>query len=154
MPSLYICSGGQTGIDHSALDVALELGLFCGGWAPKGKRCENGIISDTYIFIETKSTNYKERTFLNVLESSATLIFLPENSIKCIGTFLTIKFVKENNKPYYISNIKNPNYKDILFWLNSIEPEILNIAGPRESKFPGIYKEGKYVISKIIKSYI
>src|SRR5687767_12749390 len=31
---LKIVSGGQTGVDRAALDVALELGLFYGGWCP------------------------------------------------------------------------------------------------------------------------
>jgi len=154
LPSLYICSGGQTGIDRASLDIAFELGLLSGGWAPKEKRCEDGTIPKRYFFLETNTSNYKERTFLNIIESSATLIFLPKDPTKCKGTFLTIKYVKENNKPYFISNIKNPNYKEILVWLKSIEPKILNIAGPRESNYPGIYKEGINVISKIIKSYI
>lgn len=27
-----IISGGQTGVDRAALDVALELGISCDGW--------------------------------------------------------------------------------------------------------------------------
>ena len=32
-----IVSGGQTGVDRAALDVALELSIPCGGWCPKGR---------------------------------------------------------------------------------------------------------------------
>jgi hypothetical protein len=39
-----IISGGQTGVDRAALDVALELGIPCGGWCPKGRKAEDGRI--------------------------------------------------------------------------------------------------------------
>ena len=39
-PGLKIVSGGQTGVDVAALDVALALGLPCGGWCPRGRRTE------------------------------------------------------------------------------------------------------------------
>ena len=42
-----IISGGQTGVDRAALDVALELGLPCGGWCPKGRRAEEGPVHAT-----------------------------------------------------------------------------------------------------------
>jgi hypothetical protein len=34
-------SGGQTGADRAALDVALELKIRCGAWCPKGRRAED-----------------------------------------------------------------------------------------------------------------
>jgi len=43
-----IISGGQTGVDRAALDVALELGIPCGGWCPKGRKAEDGVIHDRY----------------------------------------------------------------------------------------------------------
>jgi hypothetical protein len=30
-----LVSGGQSGVDRAALDVALELGIPCGGWCPR-----------------------------------------------------------------------------------------------------------------------
>ena len=33
---LKIVSGGQTGVDRAALDVAIERGIAYGGWCPKG----------------------------------------------------------------------------------------------------------------------
>lgn len=29
-----LVSGGQTGVDRAALDLALEIGIPCGGWCP------------------------------------------------------------------------------------------------------------------------
>ena len=43
-----IISGGQTGADRAALDWALSRKLPCGGWCPKGRKAEDGIIPETY----------------------------------------------------------------------------------------------------------
>ncbi len=61
-----IISGGQTGVDRAALDVALELGFPCGGWCPKGRRAEDGKIPDRYPLAEASSPEYPVRTQLNV----------------------------------------------------------------------------------------
>ena len=45
---IKIISGGQTGVDRAALDVAIELGLQYGGFCPKGRLAEDGIIQDKY----------------------------------------------------------------------------------------------------------
>ncbi len=51
VPLQRIVSGGQTGVDRAALDVALELGLPCGGWCPKGRRAEDGPIPEAVAFL-------------------------------------------------------------------------------------------------------
>ena len=61
-----IISGGQTGVDRAALDVALELGIPCGGWCPKGRRAEDGRISDHYPLQQASSAEYPVRTQLSV----------------------------------------------------------------------------------------
>src|SRR6266568_1564918 len=52
---LKIVSGGQTGVDRAALDVAFELRLPCGGWCPRGRRAEDGPIQiDRWVQIEDR----------------------------------------------------------------------------------------------------
>lgn len=41
-----IISGGQTGADQAALDVAIKLGIPHGGWIPKGRKTEDGPLTD------------------------------------------------------------------------------------------------------------
>jgi hypothetical protein len=43
-----LVSGGQSGVDRAALDVALDLGIPCGGWCPRGRKAEDGTIPDRY----------------------------------------------------------------------------------------------------------
>ena len=55
---LKIVSGGQTGVDRAALNVGLALGLPVGGWCPKGRRAEDGVIPDRYPLMETPEADY------------------------------------------------------------------------------------------------
>nr|WP_305800882.1 putative molybdenum carrier protein [Thiolapillus sp.] len=73
-PDIRIISGGQTGVDRAALDVALELGLRCGGWCPKGRLALDGPLDERYPLKETESADYSVRTRLNVRDADATLI--------------------------------------------------------------------------------
>jgi hypothetical protein len=69
-PIEKIISGGQTGVDRAALDVAMELGIPCGGWCPQGRRAEDGRIREHYPLQETSSKEYPVRTRLNVFNYS------------------------------------------------------------------------------------
>ena len=48
---LMIISGGQTGVDRAALDVAIERGIPHGGYCPKGRRAEDGTVPSKYNLI-------------------------------------------------------------------------------------------------------
>ena len=69
-----IISGGQTGADQAALDIAIKLGISHGGWIPKGRLTENGILDPKYQLEEMETTNYNVRTEQNVIDSDGTLI--------------------------------------------------------------------------------
>ena len=73
-----IVSGGQTGVDRAALDIALELAIPCGGWCPKGRNAEDGVIPDKDPLMETNSRGYRVRTEKNVRDSGGTLILYKE----------------------------------------------------------------------------
>src|SRR2546423_13574935 len=67
-----IVSGGQTGADRAALDFALAHKIPQGGWCPKGRRAEDGVIEPCYRLVETPSSRYSQRTAWNVRDSDAT----------------------------------------------------------------------------------
>ncbi len=135
-----IVSGGQTGVDRAALDVALELGISCGGWCPKGRRAEDGSIDIRYPLKETRSANYRIRTERNVRESDGTLIFTwrePKG-----GTALTIKFAQKYKKPYCVVDLSvGGNPESVQRWGEVNQIKVLNIAGLRESELPGIHHQ-------------
>jgi tRNA nucleotidyltransferase (CCA-adding enzyme) len=69
-----IVSGGQTGADRAALDVAVSLGITSGGYCPFDRKAEDGRIPDSYPLKETRSPKYEKRTKLNVRSSDGTLV--------------------------------------------------------------------------------
>jgi hypothetical protein len=83
-----IVSGGQTGVDRAALDVALELGIPCGGWCPRNRIAEDGRIAERYPLRESATSDPSVRTELNVIDSDATLVLTWEKASG--GTLLTI----------------------------------------------------------------
>src|SRR5437660_8982603 len=95
-----LISGGQTGVDRAALDVAIELGLPCGGWCPKGRRAEDGRIPGRYPLKETPSWVYPQRTEWNIRDSDGTLVLTLSRATG--GTALTIHLAKSMRKPVLI----------------------------------------------------
>lgn len=135
-----IISGGQTGVDRAGLDVAMERGLACGGWCPKGRKTEAGPLPEQYPLQETKSATYAERTRLNVCDSDGTLI-LTRSKPKG-GTALTLELAKKMKKPVLVLDLsEDPDPKTVRQWAKRHKVKVLNIAGPRASENPGIYDD-------------
>lgn len=133
-----IVSGGQTGVDRAALDVAIALGIEHGGWCPRGRRSEDGTIPSRYEMRETDSPEYPVRTEQNVVDSDATLI-LWDGALKG-GTLLTRRVCARLDKPHLVLAIDRCDASDAQVWLAKQRPARLNVAGPRESTRPGIYQ--------------
>lgn len=144
-----IVSGGQTGVDRAALDVALFLDIEHGGWCPAGHRAEDGRIPGCYRLKPTKSRDYAVRTEQNVIDSDGTLILYSRRMSG--GTELTYKLARKHRRPCLAIDLTDadPNVSDQLHrWLEESNIEVLNIAGPRESSFPGIAKTAeKFLIN-------
>ena len=133
-----IVSGGQTGVDRAALDVALELGLPCGGWCPKGRKAEDGPIPSRYPLQETLSDDYAQRTEWNVRDSDGTLIV--NWGELAGGTAQTMDLAARLRKPCLVLDLATPPAASaVRAWLLAHQIQVVNVAGPRESKCPGIY---------------
>ena len=136
-----IVSGGQTGADRAALDVAIGLGLRTGGWVPHGRRAEDGRIPARYAgLIETATEEYGRRTALNVRDANATLIFSFGEPTG--GTALTLKLVRSSGNPFlaiYLESLASNDAADrVRDWLAQTRVRVLNVAGPRASGEPRI----------------
>jgi len=149
-----IVSGGQTGVDRAALDAALEAGLSCGGLAPKGRRAEDGIIPERYPLEECDSADYAVRTELNVVRSDATLIL--NRGRLSSGTWLTKEYCVRHKKPFIVVQIDQLSTgaaaAEVNRFLAEARPNVLNIAGPRESKSPGIYDLSFEILRLVLKA--
>ena len=142
-----LVSGGQTGVDRGALDAALAHGIPCGGWCPKGRRAEDGVIPARYPLTECDSRAYKTRTRMNVAESDATLVLADGAPIG--GTRLTIRFAEELAKPHLIAPL-DADPAAIARWLKETRCRVLNVAGPRESKMPGTQIRARRLIAAVL----
>ena len=141
---MKIVSGGQTGVDRAALDVALELGIECGGWCPAGRWAEDGPIDARYSLRETPSTDPAERTEWNVRDSDGTLLLTGGASP---GTELTREAARRLGRPVF--SWPADAIEDVgLFrrWLQVYSIDTLNVAGPRESESPGIYLQARRIL--------
>lgn len=143
-----LLSGGQTGVDRAALDAALALGIPCGGWCPQGRRAEDGQIPARYPLTETGSPGYRERTYLNVRDSDGTLI-LARGALSG-GTTLTRRVARALGKPCLVLDLaKAPDPRSVRAWMHNHDIRLLNVAGPRESQRPGIYRQAKRFLLRL-----
>lgn len=144
-----IVSGGQTGVDRAALDTALEQGIPCGGWCPKGRRAEDGVIDPRYPLEETPSEKYAQRTEWNVRDSDATLILT--KGVLRGGTLYTVQLAERMGKPHRAVNLLDPlPPSTVRQWLIQHRIKVLNVAGPRESTGAGIYAPAKLFLKKVL----
>lgn len=136
---MKIISGGQSGADRGGLDAAIELGLEHAGWCPAGRRAEDGTIPEQYQLVETTSAHYLPRTRMNVADADATIIFT-RGPLRG-GSQKTQEFAKEEGKPYLWLNTDmmfETLLQELSSFLKEYQPKILNVAGSRESKVPGL----------------
>jgi hypothetical protein len=144
-----IVSGGQSGVDRAALDTALELGIPCGGWCPKGSRAEDGPIDPRYGLVETPTDVNAQRTEWNARDSHGTLILLHGEAEG--GTAFTIECAEKYNRPYRVFQMTGKaDPAEFFHWIKDNGISTLNIAGPRESLIPGeIYKNAKRYLGEL-----
>lgn len=138
-----VISGGQTGVDRGALDGAIALGIKHGGFCPKGRKAEDGRIPARYKLTEADSSDYAVRTRLNVELADVTLVLTLWDQTP--GTKLTQKIIDQLDKPALIRLWEDDlnRLEEVAKSLrNFIEKnptfKVLNVAGPRESRAPGI----------------
>jgi len=137
-----IVSGGQTGVDRAALDWAIAHGVRHGGWCPKGRRAEDGIIPRRYRLKQTRSPAYNVRTRWNVRESDGTLI-VSANHLIVGGTKLAAEFAESLKKPLLhlaMTTGARRAARQLDRFITQHRIHVLNIAGPRDSEEPGIQK--------------
>jgi Circularly permutated YpsA SLOG family len=136
-----IISGGQTGVDRAALDVALKHRIKCGGWCPADRTDEDGKIPDRYPLKELKKGGNEARTEQNVRDSDGTIvIYFHELSG---GTAYTVGCCIQDRQPHRLIDAAKYSPEDaatlMVAFVVDHDVETLNIAGPRASEWAGAY---------------
>jgi putative molybdenum carrier protein len=159
-----IISGGQTGVDRSALDIALKHGIECGGWCPAGRLDEFGRIPERYPVqeleqgskegrspdrpggLETaapweKHGTFAERTMANARDSDGTIIVYCDQLRG--GTEYTVECCEQLRQPHQLIDASKVSVegaaKLIADFVRNHKIDILNVAGPRQSEWPEGY---------------
>lgn len=149
---MKIISGGQTGVDRAALDIALERGIEAGGWCPAGRLDEFGRIPARYPLKEMENGGFTERTLQNVKDSDGTVIIYPGKLSG--GTEQTFRFCVEQRRPHeLIDACKISTEKAaqlITDFVRENKIDILTVAGPRQSEWP----EGYEYASRALKAFL
>lgn len=150
-----IHSGGQTGVDRAALDVAIEFGIPIGGWCPAGGWAEDfpeppGLLTCYRQLRETPSSDANQRTEWNVRDSTATLAI--GDVAVSPGLTLTIEWANAFAKP--VCCVQPTEVDAALAFLVELgQPATLNIAGPRESEQPGVYLAAAHLLRRLFQSW-
>jgi hypothetical protein len=159
-----IISGGQTGADRGGLDAALDSGVPHGGWCPKGRISEDRIIPERYNLVETRSTAYPARTEANIVDAHCTVVFTFGKLTG--GSKKTVALAQKHQRPCLCLDLSiltdEAAARGVLEWLSpgglirsgmAVPPPnpVLNVAGSRESKAPGIQQRVRDVMRMALK---
>ena len=155
---MRIVSGGQTGVDRAALDVAISLGIEYAGWCPRGGLAEDltgppGLLAAYPLLRETASDDPKRRTVWNVRDSDATLV-LTRSDATSPGTVLTVVTAGRLGRSLLVVGVDETSAGErAAAWLRLLDHDVvLNVAGPRESQAPGIYEAAQALLDQLIGS--
>jgi len=155
---MKLISGGQSGADRAALDVALERGIAYGGWCPKGGWAEDfpvppGLLTKYPNLKETPLADPAQRTEWNVRDADVCLVITGAGGLEVSkGTTLACQQAQRYGKPCFVADLREPDmYEQTALWLraqlDTLGPDLkLAIGGPRESEAPGIYARAKAFI--------
>jgi hypothetical protein len=147
-----IVSGGQTGADRAALDVAIELGVGYGGWCPAGGWAEDlpdppGLLARYPHLREAESREPDVRTRLNVRDSDATLI-VRRAGVQSSGSDLTLETAQSLGRPALVTD---GDVDTVVAWLRELGGDVtLNVAGPRASGQPGVYETTRRLLLEVL----
>jgi len=155
MGVVRVISGAQTGADQGALAAAIALNLKMGGHVPKGWRTEEGPKPwlESLGLKEHGSEGYRGRTIANVESADATLWLGDPLSP---GGKLTLRTADSINKPSYVVDWRagwpfpSDDVQDVKDWLDRLGVQVLNVAGNRSSKQPGIFEMTKRFLTEVL----
>lgn len=147
-----VLTGGQSGVDRAATDVAIELGLPYGGEVPLGGWAEDfpeppGLLGRYPCFTELDAPDPSVRTARNVAGADAVVV-LGCAGTSSPGTELAAREAAAAGIPVLEADLGDPGARDALVGFLEALPvgSTLHVAGPRESECPGCYERARALL--------
>lgn len=154
-----IRSGGQTGVDRAALDLARKYQIEICGWCPKGGWAEDlpsppGLLAEYPELKETPSSETAQRTRWNMRDADAILTIMPESSAESKGTLVGLEEGTLLKKPMFTA--RGPeDIPGITAWLETLPDGLdLCVGGPRASECPEAYQITTEILSAVLRDFL
>lgn len=154
-----IRSGGQSGVDRAAMDVARKFNIEICGWCPKGGWAEDypdppGLIADYPELMETPSEGTSQRTMWNMRDADAILTIMPTGSRESKGTEIGVLEGEHLHKPMFTA-CGTEDVPGIVAWLNTLPDGLdLSVGGPRASECGDAYEVTVKILNEVFKDLI
>src|SRR3954447_1438443 len=123
---MKIITGGQSGVDRAALELAINRNIPYGGWCPRGGRAEDfpdppGLLAKYPLLRETPLADPAQRTEWNIRDSDVILIIAgAAGRLNSKGTELGRDLAEEFGKPLLIVDVGEPrDVERAVDWLNT-----------------------------------
>jgi hypothetical protein len=138
----------------------MELGLPIGGWVPRGRSAEDGLVPARYARLrEADSADYAVRTRLNVQDADATLVL--RMGIATGGTRATLDAARRLQRPLLDIDLERQDAAvaaaAVSSWLEGLcatrSSIRINVAGPRASQAPMVYSLAREALHLALASY-
>lgn len=140
-----VVSGGQSGVDRAALAAAVRAARPHGGWVPAGGWAEDrpdppGVCADYPLVRPTPAADPAQRTAWNARDADLTVLVWPE-SVASPGCAATVAACDRFGRPWLrVVDVDPLEAAETLRLVSNHGRGLtVNVAGPRESQWPGAY---------------
>ncbi len=113
------------------------------------------MIAPHYALRETESSGYRQRTKRNVLDADADATLLLNLGPLDGGTLETVRIAERAGRPHLVVQLDDDarpvdRVAKVARWIETVALERLNVAGPRESKRPGVYLTARQFLVELL----
>lgn len=156
---LRIRTGGQSGVDRAAMDIARKHHIEICGWCPKGGWAEDyplppGLLADYPELQETPSRGTTQRTLWNMRDADAILTIMPKDSGESKGTEIGVQEGILLQKPMFTARGEE-DISGIIAWLRTLPDGLdLSVGGPRASECPHAYEQTWRILESVLSADI
>jgi hypothetical protein len=148
-----VISGGQSGAERAALDVAIKLGIPHGGSIPGDRKTDDGVLPAQDRLQGMPPAGDSASIEKNVVESDGTLIIAREKLAGRVDD--SRRMTLRHHKQLLGVDLNQTHHYEaaslIASWIDMQRIEVLNVAGPRAGEDPEIYDDVFRILEQAIQ---